>query len=127
MKNKLVYLIIPVILISLLFTACSERTKITDEAAPFYAEALASLLWCGGYSCSVELIGSPEIRIIEEDSFGRVLFEYSEGSAHINITKKEHPIYDYRLSAVLIAQKYDSEYVYYYPEINFKCRNYKKY
>lgn len=121
MKKAIAIIMIMIVFTSLLFTAGCGRLKIPDEAAPYYAEAIASLLWCKGNSASIERIGRPEIKVIEEDSFGRVMFEYSEGWANVGLFKTG-AIYDYLLCAVLIAQKCDEEFVYYYPDVNFKCR-----
>lgn len=67
-----------------------------------YAEAINSVLGVFGYHDSSSL-ADPEIEILETDKYGRVMYKYKEDCA----------------KAVCIVQKYDDDYVYYYPDYNF--------
>ncbi|MDE6661571.1 MAG: hypothetical protein K2J93_07095, partial [Anaeroplasmataceae bacterium] len=50
----------------------------TGEHPHLYTEAINSLLWTYGHSTAADKFCNSEIEIIEEDEFGRVLFEYNE-------------------------------------------------
>ncbi len=113
--------VIALIIFSIIFISGCSRLKISSDNAPYYAEATSSLLWCRGNSNTAHLLYSPEINIIEEDQYGRVLFEYSEGVGSVQCGKAG-PIIFYMLSAVLVAQKSDEKCVYFYPNVNYKCR-----
>ena len=70
-----------------------------------YTVAINSILGTHGYQWDGRAFPA-EIRVVEVDSYGRVLFLYFEGSA----------ISTYSL---LISQKRDGEYVYFFHAINF--------
>ena len=72
-----------------------------------YTEAVNSILAIKGYHSH----GSPLIELVEEDSFGRLLFSYYEDSHY----GKGWP----NAFSYLICQKIDETYVYYYPDYNF--------
>ena len=72
-----------------------------------YTEAVNSILAIKGYHSH----GSPMIELVEEDSFGRVLFSYYESSHY----DEGWP----NAFSYLICQKIDETYVYYYPDFNF--------
>jgi hypothetical protein len=65
-----------------------------------FTEAIHSLLKIRGFHQYTDA----GIEIIEKDRYGRILFSYSEDS---------------QARYLLIAQKADSTYVYYYPDFNF--------
>lgn len=68
-------------------------------------EEINSLLGATGYAIS-EVIMNSEIKVLEEDKYGRKLFLYFENKV----------VSTYSL---LISQKSDDEYVYFYPDDNF--------
>ncbi|AUD63295.1 hypothetical protein BK010_06715 [Tenericutes bacterium MO-XQ] len=76
------------------------------EYKDLYTEAIYSLLGNRGYFLEGEILDDPEIIVIEEDNYGRILYAYYE-SNHVSS-------YSY-----LIAQKSDDIYVYFYPNYNF--------
>lgn len=67
-----------------------------------YTEAIYSILGVHGYYDSVT-IADPAVEILETDEYGRVMYCYLESGKF----------------AILIAQKTDADYVYYYPDFNF--------
>lgn len=73
-----------------------------------YTEAVSSILGVAGFYDDPSL-ADPEIKVLETDDYGRVMYTYSESG----------------MLAVCIMQKSDEEYVYYYPDFNFiKNTNY---
>lgn len=83
----------------------------TGEHPHLYTEAIHSLLWTYGHSTASDKFCNSEIEVIEEDEFGRVLFEYNE----------KFYTGDLFFSSLLIMQAKDENYVYYYEDYNFIC------
>ncbi len=81
------------------------------EKKALYTEAIFSLLGNRGYYSNGEQFYDPEIIIIEEDDYGRIMFSYVENN--------DISSYNY-----LIAQKLDDHYVYFYPDYNFISSEY---
>ena len=77
----------------------------TGEHPELYSVAISSLLGSTGYAVS-EVRYNSTVTLIEEDIYGKKLFIYSES----------HAISSYSL---LISQKSDDKYVYFYPDYNF--------
>lgn len=72
------------------------------EHVALYTEAVNSLLGINGFFDDPSLADS-KIEILETDANGRVMYGYLESN----------------IIAVLIAQKSDAHYIYYYPDFNF--------
>ena len=90
----------------LLFSIAGCGFKV--EHSDLYTVALNSLLWIRGASFQSDCDGPPYIEILETDSYGRVLFSYREKSWG-----------DKSFASVLIMQKVEDGYVYFYPDVNF--------
>lgn len=73
-----------------------------SEHPALYSESINSILGVNGFYDGISL-ADPFIDILETDDFGRVMYMYREST----------------ISALCIAQKYDDDYVYYYPDFNF--------
>jgi len=103
-------LLILFLLTIMMFTICScdKILKYEGEEYDLYTVALNSLI--GVYGSAFNR--SPVLEIKETDEYGRVMFYYEEGSI-INAYN------------ILIAQKSDDEFVYYYEDYNFisSCNN----
>lgn len=99
--HKIKKMTVTIIFISLfaIFLVGCDSTKNKGEYPELYSIAVNSLLGVLGYNSH----GDVSIEIIEEDSFGRKLFSYSEGETY----------------SLLISQKTNEPYVYYYPDYNF--------
>lgn len=78
------------------------------ERPDLYTVALNSLLWIRGASFQSDFDGPPYIEIVETDSYGRVLFSYREKSWG-----------EKSFASMLIMQKAEDGYVYFYPDVNF--------
>ena len=104
--NLLIELFIILIVISICLAGCRGRSgDYLGEHPELYSVAINSVLYTRGYILSERRI-SPELTLLEEDSFGRKMFTYSENL----------PVSTYSL---IIAQTNDDDYVYYYPDYNF--------
>jgi hypothetical protein len=101
-KQKIFSVVIVFLSITLL-AGCDRTAYYQGEDLDLYSVAVNSLLGVNGYGGK----GSrPKIEVIEEDSFGRKLFSYvGDGLGN-----------SYNL---LICQKSDDKYAYYYPDFNF--------
>ena len=105
MKKKLSLFLTIVICLNMF--GCS-RPPYKGKHQGLYTVALHSLLWINGLSYQTDLLCDPNIQILEQDSYGRVLFTYTE--------KK---FADFSFSCLLVSQKEDGNYVYYYADYNF--------
>ena len=100
--GKTIILIISTIMVAFGTSGCASRYYRGDYPELFTV-AMNSLLGITGVRPS--LIGDPEITILGNDSYGRTLFMYDEGGL-LGIS-------------ILISQKSDGRYVYFYPHYNF--------
>ena len=100
--RKVTMIIALVIIINLGISGCGGRYYRGDYPELFTV-ALNSLLGASGVAPN--LIDDPEIIVLEKDSYGRTLFMYDEGG--------------WFGVSILISQKSDGNYVYFYPHYNF--------
>jgi len=105
--KKSVWKIFLCCLLSIAFVFCGAGCKDKDtgykgDFPDLYSEAIHSLLGVSGYHSH----GDALIEIIEEDSFGRKLFSYSDGTGFNSYN-------------LLVCQKSDETYVFFYPNYNF--------
>ncbi len=106
--SAIVFIIFFIFFLIYLFT---DYKGYEGENRDLYTEAIYSLLGNRGYFLDGEILGDPEIIIVEEDNYGRTMFSYLE--------KNDISSYNY-----LIAQKSDDNYVYFYPDYNFISSEY---
>jgi len=86
----------------LLLVSCGLRDVTYDGDEPeLFSLALHSLLGVRGFQGGT--IRLPYITVVEEDEYGRILFSYIED----------------RVDSLLIIQKVDNDYAYFYPHYNF--------
>jgi len=111
--KQLMLLLFPVVLIILsvinfipLHRIVTDDFEYRGDHPELYTTAQNSLLGQRGYIPDHHVPHGfiPDIRILEKDRYGRILFTYSEHR------------YGY---ALLIVQKVDDEFVYFYPHYNF--------
>lgn len=108
MKKICVCVLFFIIISSLL--ACYPKYEI--EHPELYTVAVNSLLWNRGYSFSADAAIAPDISVVETDEYGRILFQYTE----------KYFSEDIAFSSLLILQSSDEEFVYFYEDINFICK-----
>ena len=104
----IVILILTICLCGCIGNTNREQFRYSGNDADLYTEAINSILGTKGWDKDGELgYLNPLIEVVEEDLYGRKLFLYYEGSA---------PYHHYVL---LVSQKTENGYVYYYPDYNF--------
>lgn len=112
MKKKLnfLFIFVTIVLTSCLLIACRAKWDgYKGDYPELYTIAISSLPEVKGYEYdSSHGKFQPMLEVIEEDSFGRKLFAYSETFSTTVGT-------DY----LLISQMYDDKYVYFYSELNY--------
>ncbi len=109
MKNKVLVTFLMIFCFIPALIGCEKGVPYSGEDYDLFSVALNSLLGVSGYSGKG---ATPKIIIIEEDSYGRKLFSYqSDGFV--------------AAYSVLICQKSDDNYAYYYPDYNFISAEYK--
>ncbi len=107
-------ILISVIIFSVLFNLSScvliklffNFTYAPDGKEDLYTAAVYNVFGASGYASNGEAAFSPEITVVETDSFGRTLFYYSECNLY----------YECEPSAFLITQKRADGKVYYYQD-----------
>jgi hypothetical protein len=109
MKQKILGIIITFLCSITLLTGCDRIVYYSGDDFDLFSVAVNSLLGVNGYGRKGS---SPRIELIEEDSYGRKLFSYL-GDGFV-------PTY-----SLLICQKSDEKYSYYYPDYNFISAEYK--
>ncbi|MBQ2710999.1 MAG: hypothetical protein IJF66_03540 [Clostridia bacterium] len=113
MKKSLLILLFVCILIT--FSGC--YSGYSGEHNDLFTVAINSILWTSGWSIGAEAKLDPEITILEQDPYGRVLFEYSESLFTANVS----------FSSLVVMQHCDKNVVYYYEDINFISKEKKAY
>jgi len=101
--------LILLLLLFLLFSfleSCGSNFEYTGDRPELYSVAINSILGVQGFAPSSWGPVRPSIIVLDEDSYGRVMFLYYESSfiSPVNI---------------VIMQKVDGDYVYFYPHYNF--------
>lgn len=112
---KYVLLIICFAFILVGFTGCQYKGY-SGKRVDLFTAAVNSILWNHGYSFLSDRITSPELKIIEEDEYGRTLFTYYE-RWYSNLT----------FSSLIISQGNLDGEVYYYEDCNFLIKQQERY
>ena len=107
---KKIFLLLITLIIVLSSISCYPRYEI--ERPELYTVAVNSLLWNMGVSTATDFIIAPEISVIETDAYGRTLFQYTEKNFTTELA----------FSGLLILQMEDGDFVYYYEDQNFICK-----
>ena len=103
MKQKIFGVILICLVFITILTGCDPIKQYKGNNLDLFSVAVNSLLGADGYGS----VGyPPQLKVIEEDSYGRKLFSY-QGDGFV-------PTY-----SILICQKSDDKYAYYYPDFNF--------
>ena len=113
---KRIILMILLIFIAIL-TSCGYSGYSGDHS-DLYSVAANSVLWLNGYSWGADYECDPSIEVIEEDSYGRIMFTYYEKyykGAHISF------------SALIICQDSNEKEVFFYEDINYIIKEQKIY
>lgn len=93
----------------LLLSSCGYRGY-SGKHSDLYSVAIHSVPWTNGFSWGADFECDPQIRIIEEDHYGRTMFTYYE---------KYYKGADVSFSTLIICQYSNEEEVYYYEDINY--------
>lgn len=108
MKKIIYILFIGVLLCCFYGCGSNEPFQYSGNDVALYTEAIYSILGADGILKGRRRYENPSVFILEEDSYGRILFGYYEGSL-----MRKHQTF------LLISQRTEEEYIYYYPDFNF--------
>lgn len=97
------------------FSGCIYKGY-SGKRQDLYTVAINSVLWNLGHSYSTERVQDSEIEILEEDNFGRTLFQYRE---------RYYSGGDLSFSALIVSQQSVESYVYYYEDLNYLIKEQK--
>lgn len=111
MKKVLATVLILVSVIVTSMFGCIDTKSYDGEHVDLYTEAINSLLFTKGHSNGVEFPIPSTVKLIETDSYGRKLYLYSESYFLIDS--------EICFSSLLISQKTEDDFVYFYENINF--------
>ncbi len=105
--------ILCILLLCSYLTSCSLFNNIgptyKGDYPDLYTAAVSSILWCQGHSWGADFTMPSKIELIETDKYGRTLFTYYESKSLI---------YEKECLALLISQKTENDYVYFYEDVN---------
>jgi len=107
---KKINLLLLFILFNFSLFGCTIDRTYQGDYPELVTVAMYSLLNTNGYVRENHGYVSPEVKVLEEDNYGRKMFAYCEDQ------------YGFVVS-ILIIQYSDDEYAYYYPDYNFISRN----
>ena len=101
------YIAITIIVLVVLLKAGCESTDYSyrGDYPELFSVAINSILGTRGF-IQTSRVFNPDIKVVDIDDYGRVLFLYHEGGGISTIN-------------LVISQKSDDEYVYFYPHHNF--------
>lgn len=111
MKRIAIFILIAVVLSC--FCGCGQKKpfEYSGNNSDLYTEAINSILGAEGFNKHAEsTMNNPFIKVVEEDQFGRKMFLYKERFA---LTEYSDNYF------LLIAQKTENGFVYFYPDFNF--------
>ena len=114
-RTRAIILLLVLLSMSLVFASCGYY-QYNGDYGDLYTVAVCNIFGAKGYFSDGEYVCDPIIEIIETDNYGRTLFYYSERGPFG--------------CAIVIMQKSDDEYVYYYqddcymPYYNVDCAYY---
>ncbi|MBO4479461.1 MAG: hypothetical protein J5774_03735, partial [Clostridia bacterium] len=108
MKKTICILIIGILLCCFYGCGASERFLYSGNDVNLYTEAIYSILGAEGIKYGSHRRTDPIVSVLEEDTYGRTLFSYYEGA----VMGKNHTF-------LLISQRTEDGFVYYYPDYNF--------
>jgi hypothetical protein len=130
LKTKKICKMILMLLIILSLTSCGAfddlltpgriEFEYTGEYPELYSVAINSILGTlghGGVPGPTDRALQPNIRILDEDDYGRVLFFYDEGVSRLSPYMKNLNL--------IIIQKAEGNYAYFYPYYNFNSSSYE--
>ena len=108
-KMKKSGIILLALFMSLALMGCNSYSGYSGEHPELYTMAVNSLLWNKGVSTLSDKLCDPTVKIVEQDNYGRTLFQYTEKSFTSNLA----------FSGLLISQTSIDGYVYYYEDVSF--------
>lgn len=100
-KLKFLALMLVLVLVSLFSAGCGHRYK--GDYPELCSVAWSNIPMLNGGMSNGEVVYDPEISVLETDTYGRVLFSYTEDI-------------DRQYFYILIMQRTDGQYAYYYPD-----------
>lgn len=103
-----ILLLLPVFCLIIL-TSCSYNGY-SGNFSDLYTVTINSVLWLNGYSWDTDFVCDPQIEIIDEDMYGRIMFTYYE---------KYYSGADMSFSTLIICQDSNEKEVFYYEDINY--------
>lgn len=110
-----------ILMILLIFTAILTScgySGYSGDHSDLYSVAANSVLWLNGYSWGADYECDPSIEVIEEDSYGRIMFTYYE---------KYYKGAQISFSALIICQDSNEKEVFFYEDINYIIKEQKIY
>ena len=114
-KLKSVFACLLVLIITFSVSACKPY-RYKGEHADLYTVAVNAVFRAQGFISTAETMHDPDIKIIEEDDYGRVLFYYNEWQHYYDEGDQWESVYANFYYACAIMQKATEQYVYYYED-----------
>lgn len=116
MKRGLSIIFVLLILVSL--TSCGGYKGYSGDNSELYTVAINSVPWINGFSWTADFVCDPQIEIVEEDEYGRIMFIYHE---------RYYGGSDIGFAALVISQSSNEKEVFYYEDVNYIVKKQETY
>lgn len=119
-KSLIMLFLVYVLLISTSACWLFSPFAYSGDALELYTVAVNNIFGASGYASNGEVAFDPYIKIIETDAYGRTLFYYDEGLSCYDKDFQYDDAHKNYYYAVLIMQKANDGFVYYYEDVCFE-------
>ena len=102
--SGLIILVITIVILVMSLTSCGYKGY-SGHHSESYTVAINSVPWINGFSWTADFVCDPQIEIVEEDEYGRIMFIYHE---------KFYGGSDIGFAALVISQSSNEKEVFYY-------------
>ena len=116
--SGLIILVITVVILVMSLTSCGGYKGYSGDNSELYTVAINSVPWINGYSWTADFVCDPQIEIVEEDDYGRIMFIYHE---------KFYGGSDIGFAALVISQSSNEKEVFYYEDVNYIVKKQETY
>ena len=106
--KKILAVLLPIFILMGL-TGCVYK-KYSGDNPTLYTVAINSVIWNNGHSFSADRYVNSEIKVVDEDAYGRIMFVYYE---------KYYAGAGISFSALVICQSATEKYAFYYEDVNY--------
>ena len=116
--SGLIILVITIVILVISLTSCGGYKGYSGDNSELYTVAINSVPWINGFSWTADFVCDPQIEIVEEDEYGRIMFIYHE---------RYYGGSDIGFAALVISQSSNEKEVFYYEDVNYIVKKQETY